>query len=189
MKRHTSVAQWKQFIRILSGGIYLMKIHTIDRPGLVRVGAILILAITLSACAQMHNINSPFYEIPSGSKLILNQELNVPAGKAHINLQNGQVVAGLDNWNVGCQLEVRDLGPGVVSADTFTIRRAEFSQNWINRPNTMRYYRTLYLQSDNQPNVMQMVCQFWSYPLEAHGISVSEMRTALGSVATLDFAQ
>jgi hypothetical protein len=166
-----------------------MKIHAIDRLNPMRLAAVIVLTIALSGCAQMHDVDSPYYDIPSDSKLILHQDLNVPAGKAHVDIQHGMVIAGLDNWDVGCQLEVRDLGPGMVSADTFTISRAEVSQEWVNRPSTMRFYRTLYLQSDNQPNVMQMVCQFWSYPLQGHGISGAEIREALGSVATLEFAQ
>jgi hypothetical protein len=166
-----------------------MKIHAIDRLNPMRVAAIVVLTITLSGCAQMHNVDSPYYDIPSDSRLMLHQDLKVPAGKAHVDIQHGMVIAGLDNWDVGCQLEVRELGPGVVTADTFTISRAEVSQEWVNRPSTMRFYRTLYLKSDNQPNVMQMVCQFWSYPLEGHGISGAEIREALGSVATLEFAQ
>jgi hypothetical protein len=139
--------------------------------------------------AASRDINSPYYSIQANSRLILHQDLNVPAGKAHINIQHGKVAAGLDNWTVGCQLEVRKLGPGVVTADTFIIRRAEVSQEWVNRPSTMRFYRTLYLKSATQPDVMQMVCQYWSYPLEGHSIPVAEMREALGSVASLEFVQ
>jgi len=153
----------------------------------------LLLAVSLAGCsnpmAVSKDVNSRYYSIPSGSKLILHQDLNVPAGKAHINIQNGRTAAGLDNWTVGCELEVRKLGPGVVTADTFTITRAEVSREWINRPSTMRFYRTLYLKSDNQPNVMNMECQYWSYPLEGDVIPVSEMREALGSVASLEFVQ
>ena len=153
----------------------------------------LLLAVSLAGCsnpmAVSKDVNSRYYSIPSGSKLILHQDLKVPSGKAHINIQHGKVAAGLDNWTVGCDLEVRKLGPGVVTADTFTITRAEVSQEWINRPSTMRFYRTLYLKSDNQPNVMNMECQYWSYPLEGDVIPVSEMREALGSVASLEFVQ
>jgi hypothetical protein len=169
-----------------------MKKYTINRLRLAAASVTIVLTVALAACNPMaasRNIDSPYYTIQDSSRLILHQDLNVPPGKAHINIQNGQVAAGLDNWDVGCQLEVRDLGPGVVSADTFIIRRAEVSQEWVNRPSTMRFYRTLYLKSDNQPNVMQMVCQFWSYPLHGHGVSVPEIRKALGSVATLEFAQ
>ncbi|MGB5715788.1 MAG: hypothetical protein WBN81_01710 [Gammaproteobacteria bacterium] len=169
-----------------------MKLHAFNKSGLLTLSVGIVLTVALAACNPMaasRDINSPYYSIQANSKLILHQDLNVPAGKAHIDIQHGKVAAGLDNWTVGCQLEVRKLGPGVVTADTFIIRRAEVSQEWINRPSTMRFYRTLYLKSDTQPNVMQMVCQYWSYPLEGHSIPVAEMREALGSVATLEFAQ
>ena len=169
-----------------------MKINTINRLRLAAASVTIVLTVSLAACNPMaasRNIDSPYYTIQANSKLILHQDLNVPPGKAHVNIQHGQGAAGLNNWDVGCQLEVRKLGPGVVTADTFIIRRAEVSQEWINRPSTMRFYRTLYLKSDTQPNVMQMVCQYWSYPLQGHSIPVAEMREALGSVATLEFAQ
>jgi hypothetical protein len=151
----------------------------------------LLLTVSLAGCsnpmAVSKDVNSRYYSIPSGSSLILHQDLKVPAGKAHINIQHGKVLPGLDNWSVGCELEVRKLGPGVVTADTFVITRAEVSREWVNRPSTMRFYRTLYLKSDTQPNVMNMVCQYWAYPLHGDVIPVSEMREALGSVASLEF--
>jgi hypothetical protein len=152
----------------------------------------ILLAATLAACNPMavsKDVNSNYYSIPSGSKLVLHQDLKIPSGKAHVNIQHGKAAAGLDNWTVGCQLEVRKLGPGVVTADTFTITRATVSREWVNRPSTMRFYRTLYLKSDTQPNVMQMECQYWSYPLQGDDIPMAEIREALGPVASLEFAQ
>lgn len=169
-----------------------MKLHVFNKLHLPAFGAGIVLTGALAACNPMavsKDVNSRYYSIPSGSKLILHQDLKVPAGKAHINIQHGRTAAGLDNWTVGCELEVRKLGPGVVTADTFIITRAEVSREWVNRPSTMRFYRTLYLESDTQPNVMNMECQYWSYPLHGDTIPVAEMREALGSVATLEFAQ
>ncbi|MGB5180112.1 MAG: hypothetical protein WBP44_15455 [Gammaproteobacteria bacterium] len=169
-----------------------MKLHVFNKLHLPAFGAGIVLTGALAACNPMavsKDVNSRYYSIPSGSKLILHQDLKVPAGKAHINIQHGRTAAGLDNWTVGCELEVRKLGPGVVTADTFIITRAEVSREWVNRPSTMRFYRTLYLESDTQPNVMNMECQYWSYPLHGDTIPVSEMREALGGVATLEFAQ
>ena len=167
-----------------------MKSSGIILPRWVSASLILVLTAVLVACAQqMNNVNSNYYSIPSGSKLVLRQDLNIPAGKAHVNIQGGGSAAGLNNFNVGCEIEVRKLGPGVVKADTFTITRAESSQEWINRPSTMRFYRTMYLKSDTQPGVMKMVCQYWDYPLHGKDISVAEMREALGNVASFEFAQ
>ena len=167
-----------------------MEISGITRPRWLSASLILVLTSVLAACAQqMHNVDSNYYSIPSGSKLILHRDLNIPAGKAHVNIQGGGSKAGLNNFNVGCEIEVRKLGPSVVKADTFTITRAESSQEWINRPSTMRFYRIMYLKSDTQPNVMNMVCQYWDYPLHGKEISVAEMREALGAVASFEFAQ
>jgi hypothetical protein len=167
-----------------------MEVSGIIRPRWTSASLVLVLTSMLAACAQqMHNVDSNYYSIPSGSKLILHQNLNIPAGKAHVNIQGGGSKAGLNNFNVGCEIEVRKLGPSVVTADTFIITRAESSQEWVNRPSTMRFYRTMYLKSDSQPNVMNMVCQYWDYPLHGKEISVAEMREALGSVVSFEFAQ
>jgi hypothetical protein len=167
-----------------------MEVSGIIRPRWKSASLVLVLTSMLAACAQqMHNVDSNYYSIPSGSKLILHQNLNIPAGKAHVNIQGGGSKAGLNNFNVGCEIEVRKLGPSVVTADTFIITRAESSQEWVNRPSTMRFYRTMYLKSDTQPNVMSMVCQYWDYPLHGKEISVAEMREALGSVVSFEFAQ
>ena len=165
-----------------------------SRRYLYRLALVVIPAVVLplSACSPMaasKDVNSPYYSIPSGSTLILHQDVNYPEGRAHINIQHGRIVPGLDNWTVGCQIDLRELGPGVVRADTFTVRRAEVNQEWVNRPNVMRWFRTLYLESADQPNVIKMVCQTWDYPLHGDDIPMSAIREALGSVATLEFAQ
>ena len=71
----------------------------------------LLLTVALAGCsnprAVSKDVNSRYYSIPSGSSLILHQDLKVPAGKAHINIQHGKVLPGLDNWTVG----LRTRGP------------------------------------------------------------------------------
>jgi hypothetical protein len=166
-----------------------MKSHGMFKSRLVAMIFFIVQTAVLTGCASTHDVDSRYYSIPSGSLLILHQDLKVPAGKAHVDIQAGRVVPALDNYNVGCELEVRKLGPGVVSADTFTIRRAEVSREWVNRPSVMRFYRTLYLKSESQPGVMNMVCQYWSYPLHGDEIPVADMREALGGIASLEFAQ
>ena len=165
-----------------------------SRRYLYRLALVVIPAVVLplSACSPMaasKDVNSRYYSIPAGSRLILHQDVKYPEGRAHIDIQHGRVVPALDNWAVGCELELRKLGPGVVTADTFTVRRAEVSREWVNRPSTMRFYRTINLDAPNQSNVIKMVCQTWDYPLHGDDIPMSDIREALGSVATLEFAQ
>ena len=156
------------------------------------VSAVLIMVL-ITGCpnpmAVKDDVNSQFFDIRPGSTLTLHQEVSISSGQAHASFQHGKVVPGLDNYAVGCELEVRKLGPGVVSAGTFTIRRAEISQEWISRPNIRRFYRVMYLQSDSQPDVMHLTCQDWDGPLLGRDISVPEMREALGGIFSFEFAQ
>ena len=149
-------------------------------------------SVLLQGCNPMattRDVNSRYYDIPPGSTLTLHQDISYPQGKAQVDIQHGRVSPGLDNWDVGCEIVLRELGPGVVKADTFTVKRASSSQEWVNRPSTMRFYRTIYFDSGPQPNVMRMECQYWSYPLQGDDIPMSAIREALGNVATFEFAQ
>ena len=139
--------------------------------------------------AVKNDINSPFFYIRPGSKLVLHQDVDIGAGRAHASFQHGKVVAGLDNYTVGCELDVRNLGPGTVSAGTFVISRAESSQEWISHPNIMRFYRVIYLRSDTQPDVLRLTCQYWDGPLLGRDVTIPEIRDALGGYFSFEFAQ
>jgi hypothetical protein len=153
---------------------------------------IILLAIPLLAgceavLAQKYDIDSQFYKIPTGSRLILNKPLNIPAGRAHAVIQPGRSGAGTNEYGVSCQLEVRALGPLKVAPDSFAITWAENSREWVSEPNIMRFYRKLHLQSAAQPDVLNLMCQDWDGPLIGKYISIPEMRAALGDVITLEF--
>jgi len=155
-------------------------------------GFIALLAIPLLAgceglLASKYDVNSEFYKIPAGSKLILHRPLDIPAGRTHVVIQSGRSGAGANEYAVNCEFEVRTLGPGKVQPDTFDITWAEMSRQWISQPNIMRYFRILHLQSAAQPDVMKLMCQDWDVPLLGRNITVPEMRAALGDVITLEF--
>jgi hypothetical protein len=150
-----------------------------------------VMALLLAGCgvlqAQKNDINSEFYKVPAGSKLILNRPLDIPAGRAHVVIQPGRSGAGTNQYAVNCQLEVRTLGPGSVQPDTFDISWAENTREWVSQPNIMRFYRVLHLKSAVQPDVLQLMCQDWDGPLLGKYVSIPEMRAALGDVITLEF--
>ena len=149
--------------------------------------AIPLLAGCEAMLAQKYDIDSQFYKIPAGSRLILNQSLNIPAGRAHVVIQPGRSGAGANASGVGCQIEVRQLGPAKVQPDTFEITRAENSREWISRPNIMRFYRILHLKSAAQPDVLNLMCQDVDGPMLGKNVSIPEMRAALGDVITMEF--
>ena len=154
---------------------------------------VVLVSAFITGCANVmavkDDVDSQFFYIRPGSKLILHQDVKIPKERSHTSFQHGKVVSGLDNYTVGCVLDVRNLGPGVVNAGTFTISRAESSQEWISRPNIMRFYRVIYLQSAAQPDVLRLTCQDWDGPLLGKDISVPEIREALGGYFSFEFAQ
>jgi hypothetical protein len=88
--------------------------------------------MTLVAGCQTLATNNPatiYFKIPPGSKLILNKELIIPAGMAHIMLQHGEAASAASEYYVNCRFEVRNLGPRVIQPDTFLITRYGSQRN------------------------------------------------------------
>ena len=168
-----------------------MKVVVMTRSIFLKWTSAVIIVASITGCpnpmAVKDDVDSQFFYIRPGSQWILHQDVSISSKRSHTNFQHGQVVNGLDNYTVGCTLDVRDLGPGSVTVGTFTIRRAESSTEWISRPNIMRFYRVMYLQSESQPGVLRLTCQDWDGPLMGKDISVPEMREALGGIASFEF--
>jgi hypothetical protein len=90
---------------------------------------------------------------------------------------------------VSCSFSVRNLGPSTIKADTFMIRETSSSQEWVSRPDIMRFYREFRLTSARQPDIMKFICQDWDGPLTGRPVSVPEMQKAVGDYVSFRFAQ
>ena len=148
-------------------------------------------AIALLAGCQTVATKDPAkinFRIPAGSRLVLNREITIPAGVAHVILQHGQVGSAANEFEVNCRFEVRDLGPRVIPPDTFLITRSGSQRDWVNQPNIMRFYKDFHLKSERQPDIMPMTCQYWSYPLIGRPVTIREVQEALGEYFTFEFA-
>jgi hypothetical protein len=150
----------------------------------------MLFALLLSGCQTTGStdVNSVWFRINPGSRLALNQQLEIPAGVAHIDLQNGQVTGGVDDYTVSCTFQVENLGPQVIRPDTFLITDASDSSEWISQPSIMRFYKVLRLKSEQQPGVLKLVCQDWDGPLQGRSITVGEIQQAVGAYSTFQFA-
>jgi hypothetical protein len=151
--------------------------------------ALTLICVALAGCntAQTRDINSPFYKIPPDSEIILNKDLNIPAGQAHINLQGGVETSGVGQYHVSCTFNTRNLGPSTIKAGTFRIRETSSMQEWVSRPDIMRFYREFRLESATQPDVMNFVCSDWDDPLTGRPVSVPEMEKAVGDYVSFKF--
>jgi hypothetical protein len=150
----------------------------------------LLLALLLAGCltTATTDVNSIWFKIRPGSRLVLNQPVEIPAGEAHVDLQNGQLSGGVDEYTVNCSLHIENLGPHTVRPDTFQITDTSDSQEWISQPDIMRYFKVLRLGSERQPEVLKLVCQDWAGPLQGRPVSVGEIEKAVGAYFTFQFA-
>jgi len=153
--------------------------------------ALTAMIVLLAGCntAQTRDVNSPYYKVPIGSQIILNKDLEIPAGRAHISLQDGIVTPRIGEFGVSCTFEVRDLGPSTIKAGTFTVRETGPGQERVSRQ-TVRFYRQFrFTAESSQPDIMKFICQDWDSPLLGRPISVPEMQKAVGSYITFKFAR
>ena len=151
----------------------------------------LLIAALLAGCQTVGTTDtgSINFRIPRGSKLVLNRELTIPAGVAHVIMQQGEPGPAANEFEVNCRFEVRDLGPRVIHPDTFLITRWSSQREWVNQPSILRFYKVFHLKSESQANILPMTCQVWSYPLIGRPVTIRQVQEALGGYFTFEFAQ
>ena len=170
----------------------------------MRIIALLPLCLLLGACQATGPLdeNSPFDVLPSGSRLVLKQELTIPAHTAGVLLQGGRVVSGQDvnQYHPHCRLEVHDVRETAqtVATDEFVVRRARQESQTVARSGLMKaefrkpggisfyVFRTILdLRSERQPQVRWLTCQQWADPALGQHVTIREMRAALGEIITI----
>ncbi len=170
---------------------------------------ILACAVLLSACHSWtaHNPVPAFAAISAGAKLTLNRDLTIPAGRASVFLQGGQLVtyAELNGYHPHCRFELRTIKDvaQTVTADTFVIERVRrdvvhsVGTDGAQRvrafdhdggPTFVVYATMLDLRTPAQPDVLRLTCGQWDDPYRATHLTVDEMRKALGGIFTLALA-
>lgn len=167
----------------------------------------------LSGCdtPQNYGPDSPYYRFPQGSKLVLNQALEIPSGWATVRLQSGKVVSfgHVHEQLPHCIFEVETVRetPQYIERDSFDIVRVQrhISTLAVNsgffffigtafadtdRPSQMFYKTVFTLSSHKQPGVRQLVCQSDQYAAGIaipNHLAVPEIRQALGDIFSLQF--
>ena len=131
------------------------------------------------------NPDSIWYELPKGSKLVLNQDLEIPAGQAHTIVQNAKAGTLAYKLEVMCRFEVEQLGPRTIHPDTFLITEVSQGRQWVNEPSTMLFYKDLHFQSKQQQAILPMRCGYTDYPLLGEPVTIEQIRETLGSIFTL----
>ena len=167
----------------------------------------------LAACAsKTYPISSPYYFIPTGSRIELHQTLTIPPNSASLYMQYGKVVTPKerDQYHANCwflswkMLET----PQTIKPDTFIVTRSVKSQDYVlgsqtvklasNGRNTrigavagdsspiIEYVTELYIHSDKQPDIRRLACSHWDDPIDDLHLTVEQIQNTLGKIATIE---
>lgn len=194
--------------------------HPMDEPlheeELTMKQLILIISFTfLAGCQNIFEVakdeNSPYYLVPVGSKLILNQELTIPVGKAGIYIQNGKALpnANYRQYYSHCRFELLTVSETTqsVKPDEFIIHKVTRERGFMGHTNRIQlaglnliagmgdkdsgrddeFHGTLmYLRSERQPDVYRIYCGEWGELFHVRLMSIRDIRKQLDKIFTLE---
>lgn len=172
------------------------------------------LAFSLTACQSNANlpITSPYFEIPVGSRLVLNQPIEIAPTSATLRFQFGKIVSRFDSqdFEPACIFESNIVGEKAqrIEPDTFDIIRVRrgnssvasysapsglvlVSARFIGDGGSRQFYKTeFFLRSQKQPQILVMTCQHareaGATAAESRPLTVAEIQQALGDYFTLN---
>jgi hypothetical protein len=174
---------------------------------------LLVCAALLISCQPAYlkdgrpNENSPYFEIPVESKLVLHQTLTVRPYSRNVFFQNGRAMPFFDvnEFIDYCALTLyaQKQVPQTIKPDTFVVTKvyreylyqlasasvmlAQVMQN--NDGETWHVLATqMELQAKNQPDVIRMTCAAWGLPQDISNVTLAGIRKSLGEIATLEVA-
>jgi hypothetical protein len=174
------------------------------------------LAALLAGCqtaSYQGNENSPYYVVPAGSRLTLNQELTIPPEATSVYIQNGQVMPNVQvlHYYPFCKFELyhRSDSARAVAPDTVTITKTVPQES--DSPDAdagpihyaagmsasmtdispggyvpIRTFSTrMDLRAEKNPDIFRLTCSRWGYPNMDTYVTIAEMRRTLGPIFTL----
>ena len=190
------------------------------------------LTLTIAGCAtQQYPITSPYYRIPPGTRIVLNEALIIPPNTARVYLQNGKVVSPgeKDRYQPNCWFlswKLSETTPQEIHPDTFIVTQTQKNEDYVQNfskmsvasatvstevgvgvgigvgagnhgmfgpfsgdvPIATEYTTDIYIQSDTQPDIRRLACSHWDDVHTGEHLTVEQMQTALGKIATIQIA-
>ena len=166
----------------------------------------------LTACQSgPYPVSSPYYRIPAGSRLIVNQAVTIPPNQARVYIQYGKVISPREKkqYYAHCWFLSRQVltEAQVIRPDTFVITEIKKYEDIVSDSTPIQlaslagmrvdsgaaimaieYSTVLSLESKTQPDIIRFVCNHWEDPLDAKHLTVAEMQKTLGDIATIELA-
>ena len=167
------------------------------------------LAAVLSSCQTYHgDESSPYYVVPAGSRLILQQELTIPPNELSVFIQNGRAVRKneVQHYYPFCRLQLyrtsesaRTVRPDEITitdaaqhrrqsgaltdAGGLLVARLVVAQDDDrgNGGQLQSHLTVMELRSEKQPGIFRLTCAQWSYKgdIGDRHLTITEIRQTL----------
>lgn len=171
----------------------------------------LVLALTGCQAAYLAdgrpNEESPYFEVPLDSKLVVRRELIAPAHTKNIFLQRGAALAfhDVNQYEPYCALvlHAKKQTTQAIKPDTFVVTKitrdyyyslaqadvqvaqmmqGEDGDTWFVLATVME------LQSPQQPDVTRLICAAWGLPQQRSNVTVRAIRGSIGDLISLELS-
>ncbi|MFA7095651.1 MAG: hypothetical protein WC383_04120 [Gammaproteobacteria bacterium] len=151
--------------------------------------------------------SSPFYTMPVGTLIVVNEDLPVPEGTARVIIQKGQLLpyAAYNRYYPHCRFELSDLAVRGqrIRAGEFRVEKAVREIDYFARLGVPRFVRVslgagddgsslimetvkMQLHAPTQPEVRRMICGgAMDFPAYADPPSIREIRDTLGDLVSV----
>lgn len=169
--------------------------------------AVLMVASVGGCQPVVRDESSPFYTMPAGTLIIVNEDLPVPEGTARVVVQKGQVLsyAAYNRYYPHCRFELSDLAVRGqrIRAGEFRVEKAVREIDYFARRDVPRFVRVsrgagddgaslimetvkMRLHSPTQPEVRWLICGgAMDFPAYADPPSIREIRETLGDLVSV----
>lgn len=171
-----------------------------------------VLLLFLGCAPYPANQNPPAYKVMKPGQLIkLNESLTIPPDKAAVFIQFGKVIQPntVDQWSPNCRIVVQGLSEDVrvIQPDEFAITRINYESILAAIEPIMvasrfmtgsaeeggaiaeEYITSLFLKSDKQSFVKQLICKHWEDPHDGHHLTVKQIQQTLGKIIEIKESQ
>ena len=177
-----------------------MLFHRISRGLLVLAG------LTFGGCQLPPDYPASIISgITAGSVLELHREITIPADRASIFIQNGEVLphAAVDQYRLHCKWESRLRSPQAqrIDPDRFIIQQLQVDDDytWLSPlpkkdmrlvlasdgPSPQNYAIVMHLYSAKQTAILRLVCSHWEDPVDARFPTLEQINLTLEDIARI----
>ena len=139
--------------------------------------------------------HDPYFSFPAGSRIELLRPVTIPADKASISFQHGQLMySSPDQYTANCRLILKAITPvsHTIQAGSFYITGVKRDEGLgtsllfgIAQPYWVEYETIFRLSSAEQPEVYSMICRHVEEAVDGRHLTLQQMRETLSGIISI----